>query len=366
MCFKGDELSEKDAQDAKVDGKTHTQTQQALIQNNKEEMSVCKLLLLGPGASGKSTIFKQMKILHLGGFKPTQLKIYKDILLANVKEIFETTLSLTQEWNYAIAEEHAPIVQFLVTETLSVKAFPLTEENSDALVALWKDAGMQKTIEKRSEYNLLDSYEYLIDNLGRIAKKDYVPSPDDILRSRSKTTGISEERFTLPDSNGGSMKILMVDVGGQRNERRKWIHAFDGVTLIIYVVGLSEYDQTLEERKEVNRLSEALSLFKDIVNFQGFKKKTVILFFNKKDLFEKKIKKVDLNVCPDFTDYKGGCDYDKAIDAIRKKFKANDMSSNRTLMDYVTCATDTKQVELVMKGCTSAITKAYLDSVALL
>lgn len=34
----------------------------------------------------------------------------------------------------------------------------------------------------------------------------------------------------------------MVDVGGQRNERRKWIHVFDNVDMLMYVCALSDFD----------------------------------------------------------------------------------------------------------------------------
>lgn len=47
----------------------------------------------------------------------------------------------------------------------------------------------------------------------------------------------------------------MVDVGGQRSERRKWIHCFENVTSIIFLVALSEYDQILfESENEVRKL----------------------------------------------------------------------------------------------------------------
>ena len=54
----------------------------------------------------------------------------------------------------------------------------------------------------------------------------------------------------------------MFDVGGQRSERKKWIHCFENVTSIIFCVALSEYDQVLlEEANQVRdklQLSEAL------------------------------------------------------------------------------------------------------------
>lgn len=50
----------------------------------------------------------------------------------------------------------------------------------------------------------------------------------------------------------------MVDVGGQRSERRKWIHCFENVTSIMFLVALSEYDQVLvESDNEVSALQNS-------------------------------------------------------------------------------------------------------------
>lgn len=45
----------------------------------------------------------------------------------------------------------------------------------------------------------------------------------------------------------------IVDVGGQKSERRKWIHCFENVTSLIFLASLSEYDQVLEERDSIVR-----------------------------------------------------------------------------------------------------------------
>ena len=79
------------------------------------------------------------------------------------------------------------------------------------------------------------------------------------------------------------------DVGGQRNERRKWIHCFDNVDCVVFVASLSEFDQTLYEDETKNRLDEALELFAQISNSKWFVNASLILFLNKKDLFEKKV-----------------------------------------------------------------------------
>jgi hypothetical protein len=102
---------------------------------------------------------------------------------------------------------------------------------------LWQDKGVQLTFKSRHLYQLGDSAGYYFDNLDRIAASEYVPSEDDVLRIRVKTTGIQEIPFTANDVN-----FRMVDVGGQRSERKKWIHCFQDVTAVIFCVAMSEYD----------------------------------------------------------------------------------------------------------------------------
>ena len=46
----------------------------------------------------------------------------------------------------------------------------------------------------------------------------------------------------------------MVDVGGQRSERRKWIQCFDNVTSVLFIISLSEFNQVLIEDNLTNRL----------------------------------------------------------------------------------------------------------------
>ncbi len=133
--------------------------------------------------------------------------------------------------------------------------------------------------------------------MDRITHPDYLPNDQDILRSRARTTGITEITFGVQD-----VQFRMVDVGGQRSERKKWIHCFQEVTGLIFCVAMSEYDLKLYEDETVNRMHESIMLFDEICNCQWFNDTAVILFLNKSDLFKDKIKTVDLSVCfPDYT-----------------------------------------------------------------
>lgn len=84
------------------------------------------------------------------------------------------------------------------------------------------------------------------DSIDNISHPDYLPSDQDVLRSRVKTTGITETTFLI-----GELTYRMFDVGGQRSERKKWIHCFENVTAIVFLVAISEYDQLLLEDETV-------------------------------------------------------------------------------------------------------------------
>ncbi len=82
-------------------------------------------------------------------------------------------------------------------------------------------------------------------DIDRLFAKDYIPNDQDILRSRLRTTGITETIFEL-----GTLIYRMFDVGGQRSERKKWIHCFENVHCLMFLVAISGYDQCLVEDKD--------------------------------------------------------------------------------------------------------------------
>ncbi|OLY79205.1 Guanine nucleotide-binding protein subunit alpha [Smittium mucronatum] len=197
------------------------------------------------------------------------------------------------------------------------------------------------------------------DNIDRISGSDYVPNDQDVLRSRVKTTGINETLFKV-----GDLTYRMLDVGGQRSERKKWIHCFENVTAILFLVAISEYDQVLIEDEGVNRMQEALTLFDSICNSRWFSKTSIILFLNKIDLFREKIPKSPLNLY--FSDYKGGNDVDSAGEYILRRFVSLNQSDSKQVYTHFTCATDTNQIKFVMAAVNDIIVQNNLRDIGLI
>ncbi|KAG0729108.1 Guanine nucleotide-binding protein G(q) subunit alpha [Chionoecetes opilio] len=131
----------------------------------------------------------------------------------------------------------------------------------------------------------------------------------------------------------------MVDVGGQRSERRKWIHCFENVTSIIFLVALSEYDQILFESDNENRMEESKALFKTIITYPWFQHSSVILFLNKKDLLEEKIMYSHLvDYFPEFDGTRR--DAIAAREFILRMFVELNPDPEKIIYSHFTCATD--------------------------
>uniref|UniRef100_A0A3Q3XBW4 Uncharacterized protein n=1 Tax=Mola mola TaxID=94237 RepID=A0A3Q3XBW4_MOLML len=235
----------------------------------------------------------------------------------------------------------------------------MPKELSDIILRLWKDTGIQACFDRASEYQLNDSAGYYLNDLERLIQPGYVPTEQDVLRSRVKTTGIIETQFSFKD-----LHFRMFDVGGQRSERKKWIHCFEGVTCIIFIAALSAYDMVLVEDDEVNRMHESLHLFNSICNHRYFAATSIVLFLNKKDVFVEKIKKAHLSMC--FPEYDGPNTYEDAGNYIKVQFLDLNMRRDiKEIYSHMTCATDTENVKFVFDAVTDIIIKENLKDCGL-
>jgi len=312
-----------------------------------------KLLLLGAGESGKSTIAKQMKFLFMDGFNKEERDSYKGIIASNTVGSMRVLVAAAADMGIEIVEQRAAADRFMSETSGTQFNGALTPPIGKDIKLLWTDPAIRSTYKRSAEFQLNDSAAYYFDSIDRLIAPDYSVSQEDVLRSRTKTTGIIETEFDVEETH-----FRMVDVGGQRSERKKWMYCFQDVTAVIFCVALSEYDLKLYEDDTTNRMHESLKLFKEICNTKWFANTSMILFLNKKDLFEDKIKKIDLNVC--FPEYNGGRDYDKGSEFIRQIFLEQN-ETKKQIYHHLTCATDTKNVEIVFLAVRDSILNSILS-----
>lgn len=193
------------------------------------------------------------------------------------------------------------------------------------------------------------------DEIDRVSKQDFVPNESDLVRVRIRTTGVNELKVENPA--GGD--LVIVDVGGQQNERKYWISQFNSVNALIFVVGASDYDKLLWEDDTTNRMHDSLQLFKDISNNSAFANTGIILFLNKYDIFKEKAKKVDMNVC--WEDYSKGLSPEAAIKFMEGKFKAV-CTKHKNIFVHYTSATDAQLTEKVFEDIKTTVLNKSLSA----
>lgn len=229
--------------EAREQRRINQEIERQIKKDKRDQRKELKLLLLGTGESGKSTFIKQMRIIHGSGYSDEDKKafiklVYQNIYMA-MNSMIRAMHSLKIKYKYEINElEYSKLISQVDYETVNT----LDELHVIAIKNLWSDPGIKECYDRRREYQLTDSAKYYLDSLDRISLKDYLPTEQDVLRVRVPTTGIIEYPFMLEN-----ITFRMVDVGGQRSERRKWIHCFENVTSIMFLAALSEYDQVLVE-----------------------------------------------------------------------------------------------------------------------
>jgi len=346
-CCKGAELDKETL-------KTNKDIEKELAKDKKAGLPF-RLLLLGAGESGKSTIAKQMKILHLNGFTSEEKALFITAIHTNVYQSMRNMIQAAQRFGIELKATPSILGKF----EASFLDSRISVEFGKEIASLWKDPAIQKAYDRRSEYQLNDSTKYYMDDVARVTAANYEPTDQDVLRSRVQTTGIIETEFAVDGH-----KFIMVDVGGQRSERKKWIHCFEDVTAVLFCVGLSEFDQVLYEDNVTNRMHEALKLFHEICQSKWFTYTAMILFLNKSDLFAEKIK-AGKSIKIAFPDYNGNGSFEDSAKFVQNKFCAvNDPLTGKPkdVYPHVTCATDTNNVRVVFNAVKDFIMSQALQS----
>jgi hypothetical protein len=286
-----------------------------------------------------------MKIIHQNGYSREDLIRYRPVVFSNTVQSLGAIIRGMKMLGIHFNDKNEKERKHDVNRVLEViKHMKDTDVFSSALLAsmkrLWADPSIQVCFMRSNEYQLNDSAKYFLDQLDRIGSPDYLPNEQDILHTRVITTSIVEINFAFKGLN-----FRLFDVGGQRTQRRKWIHCFEDVTAIIFFVALSEYDQVLYEDESTNRMVESLRLFDSICNNMWFEETSFILFLNKKDLFEDKLMYRPLTVC--FPKYRGPNELESAAEYIRMKFIVLNKSESKEIYSHLTCATDTQNIQFV-------------------
>ncbi|KAG6826267.1 hypothetical protein H0H92_000505 [Tricholoma furcatifolium] len=316
-------------------------------QTSKDKTAIAgrvKVLLLGSGDSGKTTLLKQMRLLHMP-FSPQEIESYRQLIFDNITWGLRFLINAMDGMELEVSKANIKNVDILAKALGGVaEGEPFPTSLYGPLKSLWMDEKVQEAWGRGNEVAVPDNLAYFFSSLDRLFDPAYVPLEQDILRSTARTTGINETELYFKGH-----QMLIVDE--REEEMDKLLPGWD-VTSILFFVSLSGYDQCLVEDRE----EDVMMLWSSICQTPWFKSTSLvctylpcgpdvlstilrkILFLNKSDLFEEKIPSSDIKTFfPDFDgpprDARAGEDY------FKRKFAKIAQTENqlKTREIYIQC-----------------------------
>ncbi|XP_056443321.1 LOW QUALITY PROTEIN: guanine nucleotide binding protein (G protein) alpha v1 [Gadus chalcogrammus] len=311
-----------------------TRIDQDLYQSAIREMNVVKILLLGESDdSGKSTLVKQLKIIHSNGFSKEELSSFKPTMLDNLLTSMKSVLRWMGELRI----------------NLSSSRNEVNADRSDGSTPPRSSSPSEATPSRPSSPSGATPARFF-ESMRRIAGP--APTETDLLRPRGpaptetqlRVCGVSPRApgvwrgaqvwgvgpscvawapgvWRGPQVCGVGPRVMcnrvmwnrvmwnrvmwnrvmcnrvmwnrvmlfrLYEVGGLRTERGPWLGCSQEVRALLFVASLSGYDMTLGEEPNLDRLQESLKLFSSVCN-NVLKGESLILFLNKFELFQHKI-----------------------------------------------------------------------------
>ncbi|KAK4054110.1 guanine nucleotide-binding protein subunit alpha [Microbotryomycetes sp. JL201] len=317
-----------------------------------------KLLFLGAGESGKTTVIKQMRLMSQGTYTEREREDFREFIFINAVQSAQVLADAFDLLGITLPDELQPQIELLLSlgehPTLTNNQGDMNQEIGSAIAKMWSFSGAKEAVDLSHEFQLNDSAPYFFSNIERIARlgqyrnERFLPTDQDILRARVKTTGISEVTFAMKGLNYRCM-----DVGGQRSERKKWIQCFEDVKVVLFVVSISEFNQMLYEDESVNRMDEAKMLWESIANSKWFSDTPMILFLNKIDIFAAKLKLFEF--AETVPGYGGPNTFEATTSYLIQVFRTLYQGPQNRLYHHLTCATDSQQIRVVLAAVNEQI-----------
>eukprot|EP01083_Nonionella_stella_P066210 174148_1 len=404
-CGSSGDVNVEELEDAFDNKGTNKSIDKYMKSKHKEEGKIIKLLLLGAGSSGKSTLFRQIQSIHGDHYSynddgsneyftsMNQIKhdIKMNIFVSIIKLLKQTRiLSVEHGFDDCKIDWEDGKVKLAMAKIVECKteldredideAYGPLEEIGQLMAFVWGLPGIQHTYTRRQYFSIIENIDHFLNQITdvMVQHEDWTPDRRDILLSRIRTTGIIKREYTIQ-----KVDFHMYDVGGQRNERKKWISLFDNVDALIFVVALNGYCSVIFEDESVNKMRESLNLFEEQCNSKYFssQKTQFILFLNKDDLFRDRLKAgLKLEMC--FEDSYDGPNYgdkalndeddeewfqtcyQKSLDFVRSEFLAKNNNNKITsIFTHVTTATDQNNIEIVFNDVRTGIIQRNLAKI---
>uniref|UniRef100_A0A6B2L9E8 Uncharacterized protein n=1 Tax=Arcella intermedia TaxID=1963864 RepID=A0A6B2L9E8_9EUKA len=305
------------------------------------QQNTIRILCLGLGGCGKTTFVKQLKIINRVPWGEAELQAFTKAIKSNYIKGLQDAYEVLGDLGLEIKAENKPLFEEL--ESLRPTT-DLTPEVVDTLKKIYEDPSIQTIINHHIEQITVTHIAYFFHHIDRILSPTYLPTDEDILRARVRTSGAHSSTIFIDKSY-----FEFHDVGGQRPDRAKWeaVLKENVFAAVIYFVAADEYGVESED-KEGLKLEISRGLFAQLRESIP-QDQPIVLFMNRMDLFEKRIadQKGFGTFQKIFPDFKGEQKKDKTSEYVKEWFLSDVKGTN--VKHHYTCAMDRESLVIVWR-----------------
>ncbi|KAI8951236.1 G-protein alpha subunit-domain-containing protein [Xylaria longipes] len=256
-----------------------------------------KVLLLGASGGGKTTLLNTLRLFTEAERVRQDQSYIRTLVWQNALDSVRVVLRAMEELNMD-SELTASARRLLLEPCSECDRDPALNPQHTAEVAsevsfLRFVTGLQEASRWRGTYQFHDNGEYYFENINRLAEQAahrLAATDGDLLRTQVTTTGIHQVIIPYRGS-----QFCVYDLGGERSERKKWIHAFENVSVVIYPVDTTGYRRSMREDADGDRMREQFMIFESCANSYWFAQSSFIIVFTKMDLLTQYMKEEDVD-----------------------------------------------------------------------
>ena len=150
-----------------------------------------------------------MKIIHETGYSKDECEQYRPVVYSNTIQSLMAIIRAMGQLRIDFSDPgRTDSARQFFTLASAAEEGELTPELALLMKRLWQDEGVQMCFSRSREYQLNDSAAYYLNALDRISQPSYIPTQQDVLRTRVKTTGIVETHFSFKGLNFKYAQII--------------------------------------------------------------------------------------------------------------------------------------------------------------
>ncbi|ETO15399.1 guanine nucleotide-binding protein alpha subunit [Reticulomyxa filosa] len=249
-----------------------------------------KYVILGAHCSGKSALFQQLRLLSDPACEFRKEELRTTARATIVKGLRELTEEMEQMQCTSEKLERAK-------EVLQQKEGPaghlITREESEKLEEFWKDKDVQQIVKEKRKKGVINicgvnNFEYLMNSIQRYCSEqssDSIMTTEDALNIYNKNASFEQTTARVQDAKDKSsfQTEVYCHVGGARTVRKKWIHYFDDVSVLLFVADSVSINQDLLEDPSTLKFFDEFDLFNQLAPSRWFTKTVKVVLLNKCD-----------------------------------------------------------------------------------